>query len=102
MLRSQRRVGITGLGIVSPLGVRPDANWSALAAGRGGVDTLRAFPVGGLPTSAAGEVRDFDPMAHALPRSKKAQRKSLKYMARDIQLAVAAAMMAVADAGLAD
>lgn len=102
MLRSERRVVITGLGIVSPLGMGPDANWSALAAGRGGVDTIRSFPVDGLPTNVGGEVKGFDPMAYALPRSKRAQKKSLKYMARDIQLAVTAAMMAVTDAGLAE
>jgi len=102
MLRSERRVVITGLGIVSPIGVGPDAYWSALSGGRGGVDTIRAFPVDGLPTDVGGEVRGFDPKAHALPRLLKSLRKSLKYMARDIQLAVAAAMMAVTDAGLAE
>ena len=102
MLRSERRVGITGLGIVSPIGIGVDAVWSALEGGRGGVDTIRSFAVEGLPTDVGGEVRGFDPMAFTLPKSKKAQRKSLKYMARDIQLAVSAAMMAVADAGLAE
>jgi 3-oxoacyl-[acyl-carrier-protein] synthase II len=102
MLRTERRVVITGLGIVSPIGIGVDAYWSALAEGRGGVDTIRAFPVSGLPTDVGGEVRGFDPMAFSLPKSKKAQRKSLKYMARDIQLAVAAAMMAFIDAGLVD
>src|SRR5262249_28450575 len=101
-LRSERRVVITGLGVVSPIGIGPEAYWSSLAWGRGGVDTIRAFPVEGLPCDVGGEVRGFDPMAYSLPRSKKAQRKSPKYMARRIQLGVAAAMMAVTDAGLAD
>src|SRR5262249_4261301 len=48
------------------------------------------------------EVRDFNPRAFAPPRIEKSLRKSLKYMARDIQLAVAAALSAVSDAGLAD
>jgi 3-oxoacyl-[acyl-carrier-protein] synthase II len=102
MLRSERRVVITGLGVVSPIGIGPEPVWTALAGGHGGVGTIETFPTAGLPTNVGGEVRGFDPMAYTLPKSKKAQRKSLKYMARDIQLAVTAAMMAVIDAGLAD
>jgi 3-oxoacyl-[acyl-carrier-protein] synthase II len=102
MLRSERRVVITGLGLITPIGTGAPAVWSSLAEGRGGVGRLQAFPVGGLPTDAAAEVHGFDPRAHALPKHKKALAKSLKYMARDIQLAVAAAELAIADAGLAD
>ena len=56
------------------------------------------------PTTSPAEVKGFDKKAKALalPRHKKALRKSLNYMARDIQLAVGAAALAVADAGLAD
>ena len=102
MLRSERRVVITGLGVVSPIGIGVDACWSALAGGRGGVDTIRLFAIDGVPNNVGGEVRGFDPMAYTLPKSKRAQKKSLKYMARDIQLAVSAAMMAVIDAGLGE
>ncbi len=102
MLRTERRVVITGLGIVSPIGIGRDVFWSSLAEGRGGVDTIRAFPIAGLPTDAGGEVKGFEPKALALPKYRKVLTKSLKYMARDIQLAVAAAMMAVADAKLVD
>lgn len=102
MLRSERRVVITGLGVVSPIGTGPDAFWSSLAEGRGGVGLIKSFPVDGLPTRAVGEIHGFDARAHALPKTKRALQKSHKYMARDIQLAVAAALMAVADAGLAD
>jgi len=102
MLRSERRVVITGLGLITPIGVGPSAVWSSLASGRGAVGRLKAFPVQGLPIDAAGEVDGFDPKAHALPKHKKALAKSLKYMARDIQLAVAAAELAIADSGLAD
>src|SRR5690349_5827138 len=98
MLRSERRVVITGLGVISPIGVGPDGLWSALAEGRGGVRRIQAFPVDGLPTEACGEVLGFDPMGYALPQYRKTLRKSLKYMARDIQLAVAAAQLAWADA----
>lgn len=102
MLRTERRVVITGLGVVSPIGIGADAYWSALSQGRGGVDTIHSFRVEGLPNNVGGEVRGFDPMAFALAKSKRAQKKSLKYMARDIQLAVTAAMMAVTDAGLGE
>ena len=102
MLRTERRVVITGLGIVSPIGIGRDAYWSSLAECRGGVDSILAFPVAGLPTDAVGEVKGFDAKALALPKYRKVLTKSLKYMARDIQLAVAAAMMAVADAKLVD
>ncbi len=99
---SERRVVITGLGLLSPLGIGPDAAWAALAEGRGGVRALEAFAVAGIPTNAAGEVLGFDPKALALPKHRKALIKSLKYMARDIRLSVGAAELAVADAGLAD
>jgi 3-oxoacyl-[acyl-carrier-protein] synthase II len=102
MLHSERRVVITGLGIISPLGVGAEANWAALAEGRGAVSKIRAFGVDGLPTDVGGEVQNFDPKALALPKHKKALAKSLRLMARDIQLAVAAADLALADSGLAD
>ena len=102
MLRSERRVVITGLGLITPIGIGSSAVWSSLSAGRGAVARLKAFPVDGLPIDAAGEVDKFDPKAHVLPQHKKALAKSLKYMARDIQLAVAAAELAFADSGLAN
>src|SRR5438874_11406699 len=102
MLHSERRVVITGLGLVCPLGIGPEPFWSALAAGRGGVGRIAAFPVAGLPNDVGGEVRGFEPKALAMPKHKKALAKALRVMARDIQLAVAAAEMAIVDAGLAD
>jgi len=102
MHRSERRVVISGLGLITPIGIGADEVWSSLAAGRGGVARLKAFPVAGLSIDAAAEVDHFDPRALALPRHRKALAKSLKYMARDIQLAVAAAEIAIADSGLAD
>ena len=100
MRTSERRVVITGLGVVSPIGIGPDAVWAALAEGRGGVGKIEAFPVAGLPCDAGGEVRNFDPKSLASPKHKKALAKSLRVMARDIQLAVAAAESALMDAGL--
>jgi 3-oxoacyl-[acyl-carrier-protein] synthase II len=106
MHRSERRVVITGLGLISPIGIGPEAYWSALAERRGGVDRLRAFSVADLPNDVGAEVADFSektwPKKYARPdpAHQKTLKKSLKYMARDIQLAVAAAEIAFQDAGL--
>ena len=102
MLGSERRVVITGLGLVTPLGDTPDSVWTSLIEGRGGVRRLEAFKVAGLPNDVAAEVHGFDLKNYALPKYSKELRKSRKYMARDIQLAVAAAQLAVADARLVD
>ena len=102
MFGSERRVVITGLGLVTSLGDSPDRVWSALAAGKGTIRPLGAFRTAGLPTDAGAEISDFDLRNYALPKIRKALTKSRKYMARDIQLAVAAAQLAVQDAGLFD
>jgi 3-oxoacyl-[acyl-carrier-protein] synthase II len=103
MARIERRVVITGLGLVTPLGIGADPFWSALAEGRGAVHKIEAFPVDGLPNNAAAEVPGLDKKAMidlALPRIKKPLRKSMNFMARDIQLSVAGAQLAFLDAGL--
>ncbi|NIL97942.1 MAG: beta-ketoacyl-[acyl-carrier-protein] synthase family protein [Planctomycetales bacterium] len=90
----QREVVITGLGVVSPIGIGRDDFWDSLAAQRGGIGELTAFDNSNCPCKLAGEVDDFDPKQYIRPR------KSLKVMCRDIQLGFAAADMAVADSGL--
>jgi 3-oxoacyl-[acyl-carrier-protein] synthase II len=104
MRPSERRVVISGLGLLTPLGIGPGPFWTGLAEGRSGVRELTAFPVDGLPTRAAAEIAEFQgktwPKALAMPAHVATLRKSLKVMARDIQLAVAAAELAFADAGL--
>ncbi len=102
MLGSERRVAITGLGLVTPLGHSPDSIWSSVAEGRGMVRPLEAFRIAGLPNEAGAEIRDFDLKKYSLPKYWNALRKTKKYLARDIQLAVAAAQLAVVDAGLDD
>lgn len=102
MAETERRVVITGLGLLSPMGLGLEPFWTALASGRGAVRDIQSFPVDGLPCRAAAEVPPFDIRAIALPKHKKPLTKSLKYMARDIQLAVAGAELAIADAGLAE
>jgi len=91
-----RRVIITGLGLVSPIGIGVDAFRQALAAGRSGVHTLRLFDPRALPVHFGGEIEEFDARAHV----DRKDRKQLKLMARTSQLAVAAARLAVTDAGL--
>lgn len=88
------RVVVTGVGVVSPIGIGQSAFWQNLVAGRSGIDRLSAFSAGGVPSKLAAEVRDFDPVEHIY------NRKFLKVMSRDIQLGVASASMAMKDAGL--
>ncbi len=102
MFGFERRVVITGLGVVTPLGDRPERVWAALSEGRGMVRPLESFKIAGLPNDAGAEILDFDLETYALPKYRKALRKSRKYMARDIQLAVAGALLAVHDAGLTE
>ncbi len=87
-------VVITGVGILSPLGIGKERFWDSLCAGRSGIRPLSILDASALPIHIGGEVPDFDPKAHGLPR------KSLKVMARDAQLGVAASMLAWRDAGL--
>lgn len=98
-----RRVVITGLGLVCPLGSTPDALWSALLAGQSGVASTTQLPAQRQPLKFAGEARqftgeidDFGPLDKA--RSK-AIKKGLKVMCRETRMAVAAAQLAIADAG---
>jgi 3-oxoacyl-[acyl-carrier-protein] synthase II len=102
--QAQRRVVITGLGVVSPLGVTRGAFWQALCAGQSGVAPLTALPTDFLPTSFAAEVREFtgsaDDFGELEGEQKKAVRKGIKLMSRECQMGVAAALRSCADAGL--
>ncbi|MBI2826003.1 MAG: beta-ketoacyl-[acyl-carrier-protein] synthase family protein [Planctomycetia bacterium] len=91
-----REVVITGLGVVSPIGIGNDAFWAALLAGASGVRPLTLFDTTGMPVSFGAEVVGFDPKEFIKPR------KSLKVMSRDIQLGVTAAGFACAQAAIAE
>jgi 3-oxoacyl-[acyl-carrier-protein] synthase II len=93
---ARREVVITGVGIVSPIGVGRAAVWDSIAKSRSGVRPLPALAQIGWPTPFGGEVVDFDPKELVQPR------KSLKVMSREIQFASAAAELAWQDAGLAN
>jgi 3-oxoacyl-[acyl-carrier-protein] synthase II len=90
---SRRRVVVTGLGLVSPVGIGVDTSWSALVAGRSGVGPITLFDASSFPTRIAAEVKGFDPAQFM-------DRKEARRNDRFIQFALAAADMAVKDAGL--
>lgn len=90
------RVVITGLGSVSALGVGAEALFKGLCAGQSGLGRISRFDPSGFPVQIGGEVRDLN-VKDYVPKS---YRKSIKVMARDIELAVTAAKCAVEDAKL--
>src|SRR6516225_3404730 len=86
-----RRTVITGAGVLSPVGRGADAFWQALLEGRSGVKAIQGFDASSLPVRFAGEISDFDAKEYV----EKKDRRGLKMMARTIQLAVAAAQLAL-------
>jgi 3-oxoacyl-[acyl-carrier-protein] synthase II len=88
-----RRVVVTGLGAVTPLGNTAPETWRAALEGESGIDWIRAFDAGDFPVRVAAEVKDFDANNAASPRE---QRK----LDRNVLLALAAANEAVSSAGL--
>jgi 3-oxoacyl-[acyl-carrier-protein] synthase II len=99
-----RRVVITGMGVVCPLGLSLEDLWAGLAEGRSGVGPLESFPCSGLPLRHAAEARaftgDIDNFGPLDGERKKAIRKGLKVMCRESQMAVAAAQRALHHSGL--
>ena len=90
----QRRVVVTGIGLVTPLGTGVEKNWDALIAGRSGIRRISRFSnLEAYPSQIAGEVPDFSPADFIEP-------KEIKKMDLFIQYAVAAAVMAMTDSGL--
>jgi len=90
---SHRRVAITGMGMVTPLGVGVEKNWKAVLAGESGVGEVTRFDASRLPSRIAGEVKDFQPPDFIEP-------DDLDGMSLSIQFALAAAAEALADAGI--
>src|SRR3954465_14884362 len=93
MQRVERRVVVTGLGLVTPLGVGTKETWEAAIAGKSGIGPITRFNASALPTRIAGEVKNFDP-AQFMDR-KEARRNDLF-----IQFGLAATELALRDAGL--
>ncbi len=91
--RSTRRVVVTGLGLVTPLGTGVDKTWKALCAGESGIGRITRFDPTAYDAQIAGEVKDFDPAQFI-------EKKEIKKMDTFIHYAVGAAQLAVDDAGL--
>jgi 3-oxoacyl-[acyl-carrier-protein] synthase II len=88
-----RRVVVTGVGLVSSLGIGTEANWEALCAGRSGIGRITRFDASQFACQIAGEVQGFDPLNYV-------DKKDVKKMDVFIQYALAASDAAMADAGL--
>ena len=89
----ERRVVITGTGVISPVGNSVEQFWDSLKAGRHGIGPVASFTSDAISTKLAAEVKDFDPAAFGIDK------KSARRMDRYCQFAVAAANQAMADAG---
>jgi 3-oxoacyl-[acyl-carrier-protein] synthase II len=90
---SRRRVVVTGIGLISPVGVGVEASWKALVAGQSGIGPITQFDCSTFPTRIAGEVKGFEPGEYM---DKKEARRNDRF----IQFALAAAEMAMRDSGL--
>ncbi|MFZ2235558.1 MAG: beta-ketoacyl-ACP synthase II [Dokdonella sp.] len=90
---SKRRVVVTGLGILSPVGNDVDTAWNNIRSGRSGIGPITHFDASSFPTRIAGEVRDFDPTS-VVPA------KDVKKMDPFIYYAIAASMQALQDSGI--
>jgi 3-oxoacyl-[acyl-carrier-protein] synthase II len=88
-----RRVVVTGVGLVSPLGVGTEANWESLCAGQSGIGPITRFDASQFSARIAGEVKGFDPLAFI-------DKKDVKKMDVFIQFAIGASQFAMDDAGL--
>jgi len=89
----RRRVAITGIGMVTPVGNDAPTTWARLVAGTSGVAPITGFDASGFPTRIGAEIKDFD------PASTHADRKLLKFASRSHQFALAAGEEALRDAG---
>ena len=87
-----RRVVVTGIGLVSSLGIGTDANWSALTSGISGITTISKFDASHFATQIAGEVHGFEPLKYL-------EKKDVKKMDVFIQYAIAASQFAMDDSG---
>lgn len=92
----RRRVVVTGIGMVAPLGHSPEEVWTNMKAGKSGVDRITLFDASEFPTKIAGEVKDFDLEKFGESESR------WEYAGRNIKFALAASLQAVRDSGVRD
>ena len=90
---ANRRVVVTGIGLVSPLGIGTDVNWHALKAGESGIGMITHFDATAYASRIAGQVKNFDPLQFV-------EKKDVKKMDIFIQYAIAASQFAMDDARL--
>lgn len=90
------RVVVTGVGVVSPIGIGNEQFWDSLSNNRSGIGVLKSMQAGNLPSPFGAEVSDFDPSTMLRDR------KFVKVMSRDMQLGVASARLAMEDSSLTD
>ena len=90
---TKRRVVVTGLGMLSPLGLNSEETWRRLLAGESGIGEITHFDSSNYSTCFAGQINDFDPLEYI-------EKKETKKMDRFIQLGIAAGKQAMADSGL--
>jgi 3-oxoacyl-[acyl-carrier-protein] synthase II len=90
---SSRRVVVTGVGLLTPLGIGTEASWEGLRTGRSGIGPITQFDAAAFACRIAGEVKGFDPAQYI-------EKKEIKKMARFIQFAIAAADCALSSSGL--
>ncbi len=90
-----RRVVVTGMGVVTPIGLNVDVFWQNLLHGVSGVSRIEHFDTADFPTKIAGSIKDFQPEAML-----GLDRKEIRHMDRFVQFAVAASQMALAQSGL--
>ncbi len=91
---ARRRIAITGIGLVTPVGIGTEATWAKVRAGESGIGPITRFDASGFTTRIAGEVRDFDPLAWGL------KKRELRQMDPFIQFGLAASQMAMEQSGL--
>lgn len=93
VIRLKKRVVVTGIGVISPVGIGIEAFWQSLINGKSGLGPVTQFDASQLATRIAGEVKDFDPLQYL-------DKKEARRMDRYTQFALSAAKMAVEDAAL--
>ncbi len=93
MINSSREVVVTGVGVVTPVGIGREDFWTSLRAGQSGVARIASLENTSMPVNFGAELKDFEPKQYVRPR------KALKVMCREIQVAFAAADLAMKDAG---
>ena len=91
--KSNNRVVVTGIGMLTPLGLNTSTTWQGLIRGKSGIDYITLFDTEGFETKIAGEVKEFEPTDYI-------NRKEARHMDRFAQLAVAASMQALEQSGI--